>query len=1029
MADLYVSFPIVAGIREDIDPTRLDMPSLRRAENVAFDRDGELVKREGFKEYDVALGTDPSITAIFAHKDQLLWSDNGEMNLYGTKADDKAVLDNDLPIVRLRSIMRGGTVNSSGSLATVSAATDNTIALAWVNDDDGITVVTFDRNTEAQLASETMPTGGDTASAPRIIGTPTHYVVTWRVDADNEIQGARVDDAATPNAAVVLASDVKSGAHAYDVTVSGTTAAPTLVISYVNSSDELSVREFSVDSSLSTGDTFSDTSTTYSETAIWGELDEDNVWVVALDSANVVDLWVLDQSMSQAANTASVIDGTGSYTWLTVGKARESEVAIVAYKITSARPTGQMEYCVYDATGNNQGVSKTAYGWPECAPFFDGVACYLPVYVTLSAIDGTDPINCGHLLLRLFNTDRPTTAVNPQGVLPFGYNTSPQPAWPSGETLTTPQKPAKLSATEYAMGALRVEESTAARWTRVGYRFSSHVTRQYVSASMADSLYIAGGVVNQFTGDDATELGFFYYPFLDAAANITEATGGSLTTGGTYQHAVMYEWTDDRGNVHRSAPHFSTARSLSTGMNSFDVSFPYYRFTRKQDKGDAVRLVVYRSQNGPTLPFQRSTSSSNSLTTSGEATLTDSRSDASLQSSEILYDTGGILDHAPVPPASVIAEFGDRIFGVDDERPTRIWFTKQFTPGDGLGHNETLQILLEDTSAPINGMAAMDGVLYALKRDGIYRLAYGDGPNNAGGGTVYAAPTLVTRRAGCDSPLSVLEGPDGIYFAGVWEDGRTIFLFPRGEGEPVPIGDRVRDTLDTYPVVRRAVHRQTESRVEFVVVDDATAPSAGRLLYYHYSNRDESGVGQWTIASLQDGNLVPLDATVALDESLAGPTTWIAAYDSTNDTYHAMAQRLTGSRTDDGVSYSMVIETGDMRPFGADGWGSVRAARPRIRYPGNQTTVLIQDSLDSGQSFATGGTWALGSTGDVLPSSGDVLELEHWHRHQVTDAVRYRVTITSPLGDGDEQGVSVVNFTLRAAPKRGAKPVTGSHRR
>lgn len=1029
MPDRKLEFPFSQGIREDIPETSLQMPMLREAENVTFDRAGELVKRGGFERLLASAAT-RTISAIFSHKERILIADSSRARVYGSKSDTTGNMEYDLPYTSLKSIVRGPSLASSDQFTVSTAVTDDTIGMVWVDADGDVQLIVFDRFNEAILTGPTTVSAtADTASGARVGATSDALVVTWRVNADNEIQARLYTDNGNPQGAnVVLVSNVKTGAQAYDMTMSGTTAAPTVVISYADTTDDLEVAEFSAASaSFTAGNTFSASAQNYTETAIFGETDTTEIWVAAMRSGGEVDTWVLDQSLSSTASATNILSAT-TYTNLSLGKASADHACIVAFANTSVRPTGTFEFGSLNTSAALDTASSVAFGgWPAAAPFTDGENVYLPIFVTLRSIDGTDPINTQHMVVRLFSDDTSSDSEIPVIAIPLGYNATPVPGYPSTETNAAPPKLGAFGSTEHLFGAVRSEETTSARWIRVGYRVTSNTIRKQTAARSSSSLYVAGGMVSQFVGDNIPELGFSYYPRLDTAGDVVAASGGSLATGGTYQYALMYEWTDGDGNAHRSAPHFTSSYTLTTGENSFTIDFPYYRHSRKYIAENPVRLVVYRTSDGPTGLFQRAKEADNDPTSSGEGSLTDTISDADLADNEILYATGGILDHIAIPPSIAIAEHGGRLFGVDAERPGRIWFTKQFTPGSGPGHNEALQILVEDTDGPVNGLASMDGVLYALKLDGIYRAAIGDGPNNAGGGTVYPEPTLVSRRAGCDSPLSVLEGPDGIYFAGPWENGRTIFLFPRGEGEPIPIGDRVRDTLETYPVVRRAVHRQTEGRIEFVVVDSETNPTAGRLLYYHYSTRDKSGIGAWTVASLDDGVIVPLDAAIALDGTGSGPTTWVVAEDGGD--YLLLRQRLSGSRTDDSSGYRQRIVTGDQRPFGADGWGNVRRIRLRLGYPGDSCTARVETSYDGGSTYTDDVNWSLGATGSPQPSSGDVIELESWGSIQVTDRVRYRITITTTDQVGDETGVRLLNTTLSVRPKRGVYPAADVFRR
>lgn len=1031
MADEYVPYPPTQGVREDIDQSSLQLPYLRRAENVVFDKDGALVKREGFKGF-IGGDTVERGTSLMTAGDEVIFID--EHSAFSAAKDaDTIVKLNRFPKAALKERYSLYRVGSTRDLTVAFA--DNLLVWAWINDDDEVQVLALDYESETWLVDTVVSTTNDVCTGPRTMTVGSKVAVTWRVDADGEVQGTLVDEGGA-DAPTVLASDLKAGGQTYDAVQSGTTVAPTLVISYINTSDQLAAAEF--DAALSTGDSFTSTGTSFIEAAAWGEPDQSTIWLAGVDSSNDVTVLYLDQNLTQQNKSSGLLSGSD---YVTLGKLDTGAVVIGFTLALTVTPTGTFKYQRLSTSGTSGTPKSVTGGRIISAPLWDGEDAYVWVVIATRST----PVNSSYMLLRLTedgSLNSLTSWPEPELQLAYGQVSDGGPWLGSA---SAPQHVASVSQKEHVFAAHYDDVATgeSRRIVLSGYRVSTEDGRDLTRTELGDTAYGAAGDVRLFDGNRFAELGFYYFPEIwDESSDIAEASGGSLSTGGSYQYALVYEWTDRSGDRHQSAPHITQTQTLTTGNNSFTLDVPPYRFTAKQtlaDVAEPVKIVLYRTTEGPTVPFKRVKTTDNDQDSTTDITITDTASDSSISDNEILYATGGILDHVAPPASEIVTAHANRLFGVDSTRPTRIWYTKRHTPFQGLAHNETLQIFVEDTGAPIRGLAAQDGALYALKEDGIYRAAVGEGPDNAGGGVQFPIPSLVSRSAGCDSPASVLEGPDGIYFAGPWEGTRTIFLFPRGEGEPVPIGERVRDTLSSYPVVRRAVHRQNESRIEFAVVDRMPDPTGGRLLYYYYDMRDEEGVGQWVTASIQDGDHAPVDLAISTDTDGSGPTTWVTTHDfgdSQGEFYYIWRQRLSGSHSDQlgnnpasADSYSQVIETGDARPFGPDAWGNIRAVRPRIRYPGDKTTLQIETSYDSGQSYPDDISWALGTTGDVQPSSGDVLELESWGSVQVTDKIRYRITVTTPLQDGEESGVELLNLTLRVAPKRGAQPVAAANRK
>jgi hypothetical protein len=74
----------------------------------------------------------------------------------------------------------------------------------------------------------------------------------------------------------------------------------------------------------------------------------------------------------------------------------------------------------------------------------------------------------------------------------------------------------------------------------------------FIRADMSLNLHISGGYLSMYDGVSVVEHGFHVFPE-QAAAPTLAVTGGGIPAG-TYQYCFVYEWTDNKGNIHRSAP-------------------------------------------------------------------------------------------------------------------------------------------------------------------------------------------------------------------------------------------------------------------------------------------------------------------------------------------------------------------------------------------------------------------------------------------------------------------------------------------
>ena len=110
------------------------------------------------------------------------------------------------------------------------------------------------------------------------------------------------------------------------------------------------------------------------------------------------------------------------------------------------------------------------------------------------------------------------------------------------------------------------------------------------SVEIGQNLNITGGYTYAFDGDTVAEQSFFLYPSSIKATFST--TGGSMNSAYTYYYVVTYEWSDNQGNIFRSAPSIPVVAGPSgaTATASCVLNIPTLRLTNKQN----VKICVYR---------------------------------------------------------------------------------------------------------------------------------------------------------------------------------------------------------------------------------------------------------------------------------------------------------------------------------------------------------------------------------------------------------------------------------------------------
>lgn len=81
---------------------------------------------------------------------------------------------------------------------------------------------------------------------------------------------------------------------------------------------------------------------------------------------------------------------------------------------------------------------------------------------------------------------------------------------------------------------------------------------------LANDIHTSGGILSMYDGANVVEHGFNLYP--ENLYNVQSPNSGALSAG-QYQYSAVYEWMDNEGNVHKSAP--STPLTVVNGPIKF----------------------------------------------------------------------------------------------------------------------------------------------------------------------------------------------------------------------------------------------------------------------------------------------------------------------------------------------------------------------------------------------------------------------------------------------------------------------------
>jgi len=285
----------------------------------------------------------------------------------------------------------------------------------------------------------------------------------------------------------------------------------------------------------------------------------------------------------------------------------------------------------------------------------------------------------------------------------------------------------------------------------------------FTAKQLGNNLLIVGGVLSMYDGESVVEHGFHLYPENGTA---TPATSGGSLADGSYQVYLVYEWTDNYGQIHRSEPSVAITATVSGGGGSGKITVvsPSLRLTRKDGTNRSnVSIVGYVTElNGSTAyRFTSVSSPTYNDVTADTVSLGEITDVSSITSNEILYTTGDILPNYPAPACSVIEVFKNRVFLGGLEEDNLIRFSKENKAEAPVEFAFDFRKSIESARGDVKAFGVIDDKICIFKGDRYYN-TYGDGPNDTDTLGGFAEIEAVTGDMGAQDPRSVAPLPQGI---------------------------------------------------------------------------------------------------------------------------------------------------------------------------------------------------------------------------------------------------------------------------
>jgi len=495
-------------------------------------------------------------------------------------------------------------------------------------------------------------------------------------------------------------------------------------------------------------------------------------------------------------------------------------------------------------------------------------------------------------------------------------------------------------------------------------------------AEMGNNLNLGGGFLRAYDGADLVEQNFHIYP-----ENLSSSGGSG--NGNIYQYQACYEWNDNQGNLHRSAPSTPILHTQSASVapgNQITVTVPNLRLTAKE----GVRIALYRTvTNAPVgsvlYKVTEVANDEDSLTQN----ITDGITDALLVAGTQLYTAGGVVENLSPGPGLALVRFGNRLFVADSEQTTLLWYSKEVIPGFPVEFSDTLVMGIPEEGGAVTALGVMDGKLVVFKANRIF-VVTGDGPDPTGNNNSFSPPQQVQTDVGCINHRSVVATPLGLMF----QSEKGIYLLDRSLSVQY-LGAEVEDYNES--TITSALLMPDTQEVRFTLAESATA------LVYDYL------VGQWVTYT----NVANQDACL-----FRGLFTFIAVgyvYQETPDTFTDVAPG--GAET----YIQMLVTTGWLQVGTLQGFQRLRRVSVLGEYRASHTlTLAIAYDYDT----------TTAETVLAAQSSSGPYQWRFQPARQKCEAFQLTLSDSSTDTDGEGLELSALGLEVGIKPGLGRRPVT-----
>ena len=537
-----VPLSFAQGLEKKSDPKQVVPGKMLELENCIFTKNGQYTKRNGHENLGRS-GTTAS--ACTNYLNELVTFDGLNVRSLAQSLDSFTDKGQALSLeVESLSVVANGYTQSSMDGAFHDYGLK---VFAWEDSRGGVRYSVLDALTSQVIVSDSVVFA--TGVRPKVFALGNYIIITYYNGTNLVFKSFAVNAPQTLSTAVDLATDVNSSNPNYDATVIGTR----LFWAYNTNNMSSSIAVNYMDSNLNIATAYEEVGDAASVCLTIFSDSFENAWV-AFYNGSKVRAFVVSYSLgsvaaaTDVATVANIRNITGIMTVDTVSTAGTATLlyessATLTYNYfttlcTVARSTSTLTPGTPAVFLRSVGLASKLFAYND------------EQYVALAYQSTLQPTYFVSTLDRLIVAKM--AALNAGGL--------------TAKSILPEVSMISDSEFQIALGkknSLEVEAGTLFSSTGViGSTLSFLSTNTYLRATASNDLHITGGFLSMYDGVSVVEHGFHLFP---ETSTITQATSTGGIQAGTFQYCVVYEWKDNQGNIHYSAPSEAQTVVVPTG--------------------------------------------------------------------------------------------------------------------------------------------------------------------------------------------------------------------------------------------------------------------------------------------------------------------------------------------------------------------------------------------------------------------------------------------------------------------------------